>query len=118
MSQSVLYYLIIAVIITEYLTGFIKDATILSRIREFFKALPVVGNFFTELLECGYCLSVWVTIFVTLAAIVYSLLPTITGIFLLDVIIVGIITVSFSNSWHGFRDRYLDTRKDNRYKEL
>jgi len=118
MSQSVLYYLIIAVIITEYITGFIKDATILSKFREYFKTLPVVGNFFTELLECGYCLSVWVTTAVITTSVLFSLQPTITGIFLLDIVILGIIIASFSNSWHGFRDRYLDTRKDNRYKEL
>ena len=119
MSHSVvLYYLIVTVVVTEYLTGLVKNAEIFEKPRCYLKTLPKVGRFFTKLFECGYCLSVWVAQAVVGISLVFSLLPAVTDVYLLDVLILSIFTASFSNAWHGFRDRYLETYKDNRYTHI
>lgn len=113
MSLSVLFYFIVAVILTEYLTGFIKNATILTSIRVYFKEK---SEFLSELLSCGYCLSVWVSFFVTLTLPPFTTdLPSVGKYYLVDFFCSWIMTTSLSNAWHGFRDRYLETYKDRRY---
>ena len=113
MSQSnVLCYLVVSVLMTEYITGFIKNATIIGRPRDYIKEK---SNFFNELLSCGYCLSVWVSMFMVVASLFFGYLPYIGDNIRVNTFIFLVLLPALSNAWHGFRDRYLETYKDNRY---
>jgi len=113
MSHSVLLYFIVATVLTEYLTGFVKNATILKKPRVYLRGK---SEFLNDLLTCGFCLSVWVALFIVqVSYFVTPNLPVITDIIILDNAITWLLVAAFSNIWHGFRDRYLETYKDKRY---
>jgi len=112
MPYSVLFYYIVMTILTEYITGFIKNATIIEKPRVFIKSR---NSFFKGLLDCGYCLSVWISgAGVFLSYLVFEV-PIVVDFFILNLIINVILISSFSNTWHGFKDRYIETYKDKRY---
>lgn len=62
-----LYTLIIAVVSTEALTELIYGAEILNKPRAFVSRIALIGR----LLECKYCTSVWVGLFVVIACMFF-----------------------------------------------
>lgn len=105
-------YLTVAVILTEYITGFLKNSVILEKPRS---KIVNCGKFLSDLFECGYCLSVWVSISVTTISLLRDYLPKLTGDIETNYLVIIIMTCSLSNVFHGLRDRYAETYKDSRY---
>ena len=101
--------LIFAVILTELLTELVIKSVIFKPIRD---RLGKLGNWFKELLSCGYCFSVWVAFAVVLSL---QLSYNLTGVFLLDMSLVALITHRLSNYLHNFNDKHLDKYYDVRF---
>lgn len=57
--ESISYW-VLAIFYVMAATELVVESEIFFKVRVFFSKLPVFGNFFTKLLGCGYCTSVWV----------------------------------------------------------
>lgn len=89
---------LLVVIATEAITEIIVNSEIFSGLRKFLSK----SNFFGTLVNCGYCMSVWValgTIWV---------LPKLFEIVLFDIIIKVFVIHRLSNLWHELIRRWLD----------
>jgi hypothetical protein len=104
MSNIIIF--IIAVIITEGLVEVLAKSEIFSPVRKWFfdRRSNKVFNFIHSLVDCGYCLSVWVGTFVGIVLLnLHIVHPAI------DWFIVGLLLHRLSNLWHNIIDR---TRHD------
>jgi hypothetical protein len=104
--MSITIIFIIAVIITEGLVEVLSKSEIFSPVRKWFfkRRENRVFNFIHSLLDCGYCLSVWVGTFVGLLLVDLPIVHP-----ALDWFIVGLLLHRLSNLWHNIIDR---TRHD------
>ncbi len=104
MSNAIIF--IIAIVLTESLVEIISKSEIFSPIREWFfnRRDKKVFNFIHSLLDCGYCLSVWIGTFVGLILIDLVIINPIV-----DWFIIGLLLHRLSNLWHNIIDR---TRKN------
>ncbi len=93
---------IVAVVITESLTELIAKSEIFSPVREWFfnKRGIRMFKFIHSLLDCGYCLSVWVGFFIGLVLVDLHLLNS-----FIDCFIVGLLLHRTSNILHNIIDR-------------
>ncbi len=104
MSNTLIF--IIAIIITESLVEVLSKSDIFSPVREwFFKRQKIkIFKFIHALLDCGYCLSLWVGTFIGLVLLDLHIIHPI-----IDWFIVGLLLHRLSNLWHNIIDR---TRHD------
>lgn len=105
MSNTLIF--IIAIVLTEALVEVLSKSEIFSPVREWFfdrREKRKVFKFFHSLLDCGYCLSVWVGTVVGLVLLDLSIIHP-----ALDWFIVGLLLHRLSNLWHNIIDR---TRHD------
>lgn len=104
MSNIIIF--IIAVIITESIVEVLSKSEIFSPVRKWFfdKRQVKICAFIHKLLDCGYCLSVWVGTFVGLLLVDLPLVHP-----ALDWFLVGLLLHRLSNLWHNIIDR---TRHD------
>lgn len=100
MSNTILF--IIAIVLTESITEIVAKSAIFEPLRKLFfeKRKNVVFKFIHDILDCPYCLSVWV--------------GTLVGIVLLDIkivnvwldwFIIGLLLHKCSNVLHNLIDR-------------
>ncbi|RKZ10810.1 hypothetical protein DRQ25_01505 [Candidatus Fermentibacteria bacterium] len=91
---------ILSVILTEALTELISKSEIMSPIRKWFFDHRQVSmfNWIHNLLDCGYCTSVWIGLFTALTFLFFS------NIYL-DLFFAGIIIHRLSNVLHFLIDR-------------
>ena len=100
MSNIILF--IMAVVLTEAITEIVTKSAIFEPVRKWFfnRRDKIVFKFFHDLLDCGFCFSVWVGTFV--------------GIVLLDIkvvsiwvdwFIIGLLLHKCSNVLHNLIDR-------------
>lgn len=97
---------IISVVVTESLTELISKSEFFSPLREWFfnRRKYRICTFIHSLLDCGYCLSVWVGFFVGLVLVKLSYINPVV-----DYIMVGLVIHRASNLLHNIMDR---TRKE------
>jgi len=112
MALNNLLLVFILVILTELTTELIIKSSILSPIRYYFM---FKSKFFMDLLSCGYCFSVWSSLFWCLVFEFTNNFPNILNNLFLNFIVILFISHRFSNILHGLIDRHFDTRKDIRY---
>lgn len=88
------------IIFTEAITEIITKSELFSPIREFFfnRKKTKLCNFIHELLDCGYCVSVWVGLF---SAYVFFFINNI----IFNIFFMGIILHRLSNLLHFVIDR-------------
>ena len=83
-SLSQVVYLIVVIlaysVITEALTGIIKNAAPLEGIRQFFSRR---STFISDLLSCGYCCSVWTGVML-IGSFMPSIVPDKSGFLLVQ----------------------------------
>jgi hypothetical protein len=92
--------ILFAVILTEAITQIITKSEFFKPIRKFFfkKRESRICNWIHELLDCGYCTSVWVGWFVLICMIVVNNM-------VLNVFFAGIVLHRLSNVLHFIIDR-------------
>ncbi len=105
--------LLTVVILVEATTQLVVKASIFHKLRNW---IQNKSNFFGELVNCGYCFSVWASIFWNLVLLLTGTSVQMFNNQLLNFIIFVIITHRLSNYLHGVSDRFFDTSKDIRYK--
>ena len=113
--------LAILVVLTEALTQLGVKADVFNTVRDYLRSK---SQFLDELLICGYCFSVWVSLAVNLLLfflgepIIYIKFSDFGVLSLLVNFFISVILVHrFSNYLHGISDRFFDTRKDIRYNK-
>lgn len=104
--------LVILIILTELTTELLVKSTIFFQLR---KALSERSKFLLELLSCGYCFSVWSSLFWCFTFYFFSKVPSLLEPNWLNLLVIWLIVHRGSNLFHGLIDRYFDTRKDIRY---
>lgn len=115
---NIVYFCIVAFLV-EYVTEVVRRKEVFSPIRDFLYTLPPpVGLFFAKLFSCGFCVAFWVSLLITTIALFCTPLPSIIGEDLLNFLTCTVLSAGLSNNWHGFKDRYLETYKDNRYNPV
>lgn len=99
MSNILLF--IIAIIVTEAITEIVSKSSLFEPLRKwFFKKNSKFFRFIHDLLDCGFCLSVWVGI------IVGNVLLDVTIVTIwLDWFIIGLLVHKCSNVLHNLIDR-------------
>jgi hypothetical protein len=99
LSMSIIVILSL-IIFTEAITEIITKSELFSPVREFFfnRRKFKICNFIHKLLDCGYCMSVWVGLF---SAYVFFFLNNI----FFNVFFMGIILHRLSNILHFIIDR-------------
>ena len=119
---TVIGLILFATILTEAITQIITKSELFKPIRKFFfkKKENRFCNWIHELLDCGYCLSFWVTLLVlsvyNLAATEYLILLDFSNFnMLLNFITSLFIVHRLSGFIHGARDKYFDKSLDKRY---
>ena len=105
MNNIILF--IIAVVLTESITEIVSKSSLFEPVRKWFftRRQNNVFNFIHSLLDCGFCLSVWVGTFIGIVLLNFK----IVGVFV-DWFIIGLLLHKCSNVLHNLIDR---TRKDN-----
>jgi hypothetical protein len=122
-----IYYVVIVTILVEATTELIVKADIFYGLRRF---LADRARFLEEVLSCGYCFSVWASLFWnTVLFNIFSVSDRILEsdsyfkielpkIFILIIFIICVIlTHRLSNFLHGLSDRLFSTKKDIRYQK-
>ncbi len=106
MTISLFFQFLLAIVVVEAITGIITKSEIFSPIREFFfdRRENKIFHWIHELLDCGYCTSVWIGGFVSI------------GWFYFDSKILKVIFLAFalhrlSNMLHFIIDRLDRTRE-------
>ena len=94
--------IILAIITTEALTELVVKSEIFSPLREWFfnKRENKICKFIHELLDCGYCFSVWVAFFVSITLVNLSFVSEYLGWF-----IAWMVVHRLSNLLHFVIDR-------------
>lgn len=92
--------ILFAIILTEAITQLITKSEFFKPIRKFFfkKKKNRFFNWIHDLLDCGYCTSVWVGLFVVICMIVVNNI-------VLNAFFVGIVLHRLSNILHFIIDR-------------
>lgn len=110
--MRILFFILFAVILTEAITEIITKSDIFVPIRKFFFKRRKNNKFFNwmhELLDCGYCTSVWVGWFVIISFLCLDCL-------FLRIFYGGVIIHRLSNILHFVIDR-LDRTNDLKIEE-
>ncbi len=101
--MNVVFYLIAASFLVEALTQLIQKSVFFSAFRASFKE----DTFFNTLLECPYCTSVWISMFVTLCVVLSGFNLVFFGNLVFDIFVFFVGCHRFSNLIHDVWDRYL-----------
>jgi len=112
MDQLIILFLL--VVLTEATTQLVTKSTIFYKFREI---IEKKSEFFGELFTCGYCFSVWASIFWNLVFHLLEISIILVDYWFINFFISVIVVHRLSNYLHGFSDRFLDTRKDIRYNQ-
>jgi len=106
--MNYLLVLLLCILVNEALVELMKSG-FFEFVREFFLARQEKNkfyNFIYRLVNCGYCFSVWSSVFLTI--LVFSLLSiNLTGCFILDALFFFMLTHRLSNFFHDSWDRYV-----------
>jgi len=100
MSNLLLF--IISVLITEAITEIVSKSVLFTPVRAWFfkRKSNIIFSFIHDLLDCGFCLSVWVG---TLVGLVIMDMQIVSG--WIDWFIVGLLIHKCSNITHNIIDR-------------
>jgi len=95
-----LVVILFLVVFTEAITEIITKSELFSPIRKFFfdRRQSIISRFIHDLLDCGYCVSVWVGLF---SACVFLFVDNI----ILNLFFMGIVIHRLSNILHYLIDR-------------
>lgn len=110
-----MYALLILLLLTELTTELIIKSTIFLPIRIYFINK---SKFLGDLLTCGYCFSVWSSMFWCITFYITNNIPMLVLNSFINFVIIWLISHRLSNMLHGAIDRYFDTRKDIRYNRM
>lgn len=113
--MSIFIFLFILVLLVEATTQLAVKASVFYKIRKFIESK---SEFFGELVTCGYCFSVWASLFWNLVFLVTSNYIYLVESKLLSFLIFVILTHRLSNYLHGVSDRFFDTSKDIRFNHI
>jgi hypothetical protein len=96
--ELVILYLFISVVTVEAITNLLTKSEFFLPVRKFFfdRKENRICNFVHDLLDCGYCTSVWIGFFV---AVLY------TKDVLINPFIIGIVLHRLANLFHHIIDR-------------
>ena len=113
--MSTFLYLILASFLVETLTQLIQNSVFFSPLRALFSRhkYNVLCRFIHTILECPYCTSVWVSMFITICILLSGYHLVIFGNLVLDYFVFFIASHRISNAIHDGWDRYLSRH----YKE-
>lgn len=113
------FNILVIVILVEALTELSKayiTFPLWNLILRLTQRIPKLNEYMQYLLSCGYCKSVWISLFCCLIAINIQCLPILISIPLLNFFLIVLLVHRFSNLWHFLIDR-VDTRNDVRYNK-
>ncbi len=98
-----IFLFLLSVVAVEAMTGLLTVSLFFSGFRDWFSSR---GEFFEELISCGYCTSVWVAILpaVFLSCFQVWISP------LVAFLIFWLALHRMANYLHGFNDKWLDKR--------
>jgi len=109
-------YFFISAFLVEYITEVVRKKWIFAGVRNRLMSIPNrLGEFFYELLACGFCTAFWVALLVTFSSCWLGYLPRVVDNLFVNFTICQVLIAGLSNNWHLFKDRYLETYKDIRY---
>lgn len=105
----IIFYLILASFLVEGITQIVQKSVFFGPVRSFFSAREknIVCAFFSNMLMCPYCTSVWASMFITLCVLVSGFSLVILGNVVVDHFLFFIGAHRFSNLIHDVWDRYL-----------
>lgn len=106
-------YLAVSVVVCEGIVNIICKSYLFTGIRNFLSEKSEVLNskivtFFDYVVSCPYCLSVWVSAFLTIPIFIFTHIKL---LFLpIDLLFFLVSCHTMSNKWHDFTDRYLSKK--------
>lgn len=111
----IIFYLFIASFLVEALTQLVQKSVFFSPFRAYFDNHEdsAVCDFIGTVLECPYCTSVWISMFVVLCVLLSGFHLVIFGNVVLDYFVFFVGCHRVSNLFHDIWDRYFSRH----YKE-
>jgi len=113
--MNLAFSILITIILIEAITNILSKSELFSPLREFlFNSNSKVLRFIHNMIDCPYCTSVWVSLFLTVMLYLYNIntLPQILALFFM-----GIVLHRISNVLHFVIDRidsnHVDLDKEN-----
>ena len=106
--MNTLFCLIFSSFLVEGITQLVQKSVFFGPVRDFFSAREknIICAFFSNMLSCPYCTSVWVSMFITLCVLVSGFSLVILGNVVIDYFLFFIVVHRFSNLIHDVWDRY------------
>lgn len=98
--------LLLCIVVNEGLAQLLSKSVFFGPLRDFLGSREnVVLAFFSRLVECAYCSSVWTSAFLTLIVFA-TYTPVLLGVVVVDAFLFFIACHRFSNHFHDIADRY------------
>lgn len=100
MTLTLFFHFLLAIVAVEAMTEIITKSEVVSPVREFFfnKRKIKIFDWIYSLLNCGYCTSVWIGVFVSIIWFCFDSK-------FLDIIFIGLVFHRLSNMLHFIIDR-------------
>lgn len=98
--------LLLCIVVNEGLAQLLSKSVFFGPLRDFLAAREnKVMRFFSRLVECAYCSSVWTSTFLTFLVFI-TLAPTLLGVLVIDAFLFLVACHRLSNHFHDIADRY------------
>ncbi len=104
----IIFYLFIVSFLVEALTQLIQKSVFFSPFRAYFEnhKESFIRGFISTILDCPYCTSVWISMFITTCVLLSGFHLVIFGNLVLDYFIFFVVGHRGSNLFHDIWDRY------------